>query len=163
MPTLSPVFKYGSLDAPVVFFQGRAISLRELLLTVDYLSSKIPAHQHLLNLYEDRYYFLLCFLLGLKKQTISLFPSTVTTHVISLLKESYQDLLVFSEPHSQSSQMLDQARISPSKNLHLEELLIDQDFSSNRTNTISDDYLYSIIPDIKPTQTTAIIFTSSRQ
>lgn len=93
----APVFNYASLDSPVVYHQGHAISLGQLLRTVDYLAEKIPAHQHLLNLYEERYYFLLGFLLALKQQSISLFPSTITAHVLEQLKENYADILVLSD------------------------------------------------------------------
>ena len=148
MPTL-PAFNYSSLDSPVVFFQGRAISLGELLHTVDYLADKIPAHQHLLNLYENRYYFLLGFLLGLKQQSISLFPSTVTPHVLAELKKSYKGLLILSEqsPSQETSQIF-----------NLQAVLESQDFLSynNKTNIKSE----LNFPEIELSQTVAIIFTS---
>lgn len=93
----APVFNYASLDSPVVYHQGRAISLGQLLQTVDFLAEKIPEHQHLLNLYEERYYFLLGFLLALKQHSISLFPSTITAHVLAQLKENYADILILAD------------------------------------------------------------------
>ncbi len=91
------VFNYASTDSPVVYHQGRMISLGELLQTVDYLYEKIPAHQYLLNLYEDRYYFLLGFLLSLKQRSISLLPSTITPHFLNQLKNNYADILLLSD------------------------------------------------------------------
>ena len=148
MPTL-PVFKYSSLDSPVVFFQDRAISLGEILYTVDYLADKIPAHQHLLNLYEERYYFLLGFLLGLKQQSISLFPSTVTPHVLTHLKDSYNDILVLSEqaPLQGNLQTFD-----------LKVQLRDKDFLPYQQNTNKENDLR--LPEVELNTNVAIIFTS---
>jgi len=148
MPTL-PIFKYSSLDSPVVFFQGRAISLGEILYTVDYLADKIPAHQHLLNLYEERYYFLLGFLLGLKQQSISLFPSTVTPHVLTHLKDSYNDILVLSE----QTPLQDNFRT-----FNLKEHLRDKGFLPYKQNTNKDNDLK--LPEVELNKNVAIIFTS---
>ena len=179
-----PVLNYASLASPVVYHQHRAISLGELLQTVNYLCEKIPAHQHLLNLYEDRYYFLLGFLLGLKQQSISLFPSTVTTHVLNQLYANYNDLLILSDLKTDQEQSGKKYQ-----SFDLKELLKDTDFrhtvaaetssgsetssdketssgketSSNKeasSEKQSDQALLSFIPDIALNKRVAIIFTS---
>ncbi|MCW8929338.1 MAG: AMP-binding protein [Gammaproteobacteria bacterium] len=144
-----PVFKYKSLDSPVVFFKGRWITLKELLITVDYLSKKVPDHQYILNLYDERYYFLIGFLLGLKKKTISLFPSTITSHVLEQLKDKYKALLVLSDPE----QALNDFQI-----FDLKKQLSDYYFSSK--NQVSDKALLSILPEIELNQHVVTIFTS---
>ncbi len=152
-PVFLPVFKDSSLDSPIVFFQGRVICLAELLQTVDYLADKIPAHQHLLNLYEERYYFLLGFLLALKQQSISLFPSTITPHVLTQLRKNYAELIVLSEidsEHEQSS--------GSNQTIDLKELLDKRNLSSEKK--LSEQELWSIIPDIEAQRNTVIIFTS---
>lgn len=88
------VLNYASLLSPVIYHQDRLISLDELLKTVDYLQTRVPEFQYCLNLYEERYYFLLGFLLTLKQQKISLLPSTITLHVLEQLKNNYDDILV---------------------------------------------------------------------
>lgn len=167
-----PVCKYQSLNSPVVFHQGRLISLGELLQTVEYLYKKIPAHLHLLNLYENRYYFLLGFLLGLKQQSSSLFPSTVTPHVLAQLSNHYDDLLILSAHNSNINLDLTMA-------LKLEQDLSDKQFQTcdlqellNHTDFINtsianhqddkewDSNLWSFIPEIELNKKIAIIFTS---
>ncbi len=152
-PVYLPVFKNCSLSSPIVFFQGRAICLAELLQTVDFLADKIPKHQHLLNLYEERYYFLLGFLLGLKQQSISLFPSTVTPHVLTQLRKNYAELIVLSEFESEY-----ESSLGSSQTVDLKELLDKRNLSSEKK--LSDQYLWSIIPDIEAQRNTVIIFTS---
>lgn len=132
-------FNYASLESPVIYHQGKIIKLGELLDTVDYLSTKIPAHQHILNLYEERYYFLLGFLLALKQQSISLFPSTITAHTLAQLHENYADILVLS----------DDSEIAAA--LDLKALLKGSTQQKSQT---------SHFPEISLQQTVAVIFTS---
>ncbi len=151
-----PVFKYASLDSPVVYHQNRVISLGELLQTVDYLAAKVPAHQYLLNLYEERYYFLLGFLLGLKQQTISLFPSTVTTHVLTQLNDNYDDLLLLSDLKPEHEQSYEEFQV-----FDLKGLLEETDFHhALASQSLSDKKLWAIIPEIQLSRNIAIIFTS---
>jgi len=152
----APVLNYDSIDSPVMYHRGRVISLGELLLTVDYLARQLPPHKHLLNLYEDRYHFLLGFLLGLKQQSISLFPSTVTPHVLSQLQHDYDDILVLAHTgnkqgdfqHFDLGALLAEAEFYPD--------ILPRQLSQHAT----DQSLKTIIPDVELTREVAIIFTS---
>lgn len=151
-----PVFKYTSLNSPVIYHQNRAISLGELLESVDYLCEIIPVHQHLLNLYEERYYFLLGFLVGLKQQSLSLFPSTITDHVLCHLSSQYSDILVLSDKKTSPAQF---------ENFDLKDLLKDMDFSdySSTGKAIEQSHsskILAVLPDISLTREVAVIFTS---
>jgi len=143
----APVLNYASLESPVIYHQSKIITLGELLHTVDYLSKKIPPHQYILNLYEERYYFLLGFLLALKRQSISLFPSTITTHTLTQLTETYNDVLVLTDNHKNSESLYDENF----KALDLKVLINE---SVNKKSTAVS------FPEISLKQTAAIIFTS---
>ena len=156
MKNTYPVFKYTSLDSPVIYHQNRVISLGELLETVDYLSGIIPDRQHLLNLYEDRYYFLLGFLVSLKQQSLSLFPSTITDHVLCHLSSQYSNILVLSDKKMSPAQF---------EIFDLKDLLKDIDFSEySSTGKATGQSLSSktlaVLPDISLTREVAVIFTS---
>lgn len=143
----APVLNYSSLDAPVILHQGRIIRLGELLHTVDYLSEQMPAHQYVLNLYEDRYYFLLGFLLALKHKTISLFPSTINTNTLAQLKETYHDVLVLTDNHKNSEALY----CETFKAFDLSALLPESIPAQSQTIAF---------PEISLQQIVAIIFTS---
>ena len=143
----APALNYASLESPVVFHQGKIIKLGELLHTVDFLSKKIPPHQHILNLYEERYFFLLGFLLALKQQTISLFPSTISTHTLAQLKDSYNDVLVLTDNHDNSESLY----CENFKAFDLKALI---------PESINDQSQAISFPEISLKQIVAIIFTS---
>jgi acyl-coenzyme A synthetase/AMP-(fatty) acid ligase len=138
------IFNYPSLDSAVIYHQGKVICLRELVQTVNQLASIIPKHHYVLNLYDDRYYFLLGFLLALKQQSISLFPSTVTTYTLKYLKEYYHDMVIFSD----SSLKTDN-----NEYYNLAEIL-------STISTSSAKRVDSAIYEIELTQYIAIVFTS---
>ena len=142
------VLNYPSLDSPVLFHQGRIISLGEILYAVEFLDEKLPQHQYLLNLYEDRYYFLLGFFLGLKRQSISLFPSTVTTHVLEQLNQTYNDILLLSE-QSQKQEGF--------QHFDLIQLLNSEAFQLKAYSHVETE---TILPPVEANREVAIIFTS---
>ena len=146
------VLNYTSLLSPVIYHQGRLISLDELLKTVAYLQTKVPEFQYCLNLYEERYYFLLGFLLTLKQKKISLFPSTITAHVLEQLKNNYDDILV----------LCDEDEIA--QGMHSAEFLkfdlkaLVKDFKLEQDNFMFDKRIS--FPEIDVQKEVAIIFTS---
>lgn len=152
--TSHPVLNYASLDSPVICHQQRLISLAELLHTVDYLTDKIPPHHHLLNLYEERYYFLLGFLLALKQQSITLLPSTVTSHTLYQLNEQYADLLLLSDPQSYPVSDESNSDLHPGLNsMDLKKILKGVDFSKASKPP-------AFFPELEFHKEIAIIFTS---
>ena len=148
IPNSYPLFNYPSLDSPVIYHNRRLITLRQLLKLVEYLSKKIRPHQHILNLYEDRFYFLTCFLLGIKQDSISLFPSTINPHIVSQLKKNYADIIIFCE----HEQIISQYK-SDSFDLRA---WIETFFSDAENQQIR----FSDFSDIDPKRQLAIIFTS---
>jgi acyl-coenzyme A synthetase/AMP-(fatty) acid ligase len=148
------VVNYSSLDAPVIIHQSKVIHLRELLCSVDFLAQKIPSHKYILNLYEDRYHFLLGFLLALKQQSISLFPSTVTAHVLEQLTHQFDDILVLK---SELNNELNNERISgglfPCCDL-------DDHLQAAENHQPSESDWLRILPAIELSREIAIIFTS---
>ena len=142
------VLNYPSLDSPVIFHQGRFITLEEILRAVNYLDGKLPSHQHLLNLYENRYYFLLGFLLGLKRHSKSLFPSTITSHVLDYLTQQYADILLLGND-SPGPQKL--------QHCHIGDYLESSEFADY---SLSDSNWKTIFPAIENTREVVIIFTS---
>ena len=147
------VLNYACLTSPVVYHQGRLISLDEILRTVDYLAGKVPEFQYCLNLYEDRYYFLLGFLLTLKQHNISLFPSTITAHVLQQLKKNYNDILVLCDRDEAAGILSDDVI-----KFDLKALL--KDFESEAKHP--HHYIKKTIdfPAIELQQEVAIVFTS---
>lgn len=159
------IFNYPSENSPVVcwknhqqnespqseqsqpFHNCQVITLKQLLTLVDWLSEQLPEHQHLLNLYDDRFYFLVGFLLGIKRGSISLFPSTVSDHIILQLQKSYADILLLSENNSSYFHQYSSFDLAPL----IEQFFVNQDLQ---------DRSYSSFSDISVEQPLAIIFTS---
>ncbi|WP_198262457.1 AMP-binding protein [sulfur-oxidizing endosymbiont of Gigantopelta aegis] len=144
-----PVLNYAAMDSPVIYHNNKVVTLRELLLTVKIIADKIPSHQYLLNLYEDRYYFLIGFLVALKKQTICLFPSTVTPFVITHLNQRYDDVIVLSEAQEMPPMEGD------IQLFELQEIVDEIDYCAENYTALSQ-----LITDIELQQIVAIIFTS---
>ena len=150
----APIFNYASLDAPVVFHQGKAITLAQLLQTVEVLAETVPKHQHILNLYENRYYFLLGLLLALRQKSISLFPSTVTTHVLTQLKENYTDILLLTDT---IDSLYD---FHPDDFEHFDIADFVKNNEDQRSNINHHTFSNDSLPEIELQRQIAIIFTS---
>lgn len=146
--SVQAIFNYPSLHSPILFHRGRVIHLDEFLQTLHYLDKKLPHHQHLLNLYEDRYYFLLGFCLGLKRQSISLFPSTITSHVLTHLKQQYDDILVLTDEEIPDKEL---------QQYHLSDWLDSNDLQLEESDP--SDW-QNCLPAVELEQEIAIIFTS---
>ena len=142
------VLNYPSLDSPVIFHQGRFRTLKDILCAVNYLDEKLPPHQHLLNLYENRYYFLLGFLLGLKRQSKSLFPSTITSHVLDYLTQQYSDILLLGDNRPVPKKL---------QYCHIGDYLESSEFTNYR---LPDSNWQTIFPSIENTREVVVIFTS---
>ncbi len=150
--TSAHALNYDSLQSAVVYHQHRLISLGELLSTVNYLAEKIPAHQYIINLHQERYYFLLGFLLALKQKTISLFPSTLTAHTLTQLGTDYKDVLLLTDQNDQTIN----SNITDDKNfIHFDLKVELEHFVSEQTANNSIDF-----PPIESQRLVAIIFTS---
>lgn len=93
-PDVRVLLNYRSEDDIVTFHQNEAITYARLLAEVEYLDKLLPSHVHLLNLYEERYYFLLGLLLGLIRNSIHLFPTDKTLTTFKSLKVQYPQILV---------------------------------------------------------------------
>ena len=87
MSTL-PILVTRSLDAPLAFRQGHAISVRQFIADAQALADRLPAGQHLLNACADRYRFAVTLVAGMLSERINLMPSTYT-------RESVREMLAF--------------------------------------------------------------------
>ncbi|MBE9525580.1 MAG: acyl-CoA synthetase [Proteobacteria bacterium] len=137
-----------SLNSIIVYHKGEAISFKELLSDVIYLEQLLPEHLYLLNLYEDRYYFLLGLLLGIKRDSTHLFPSNTTAHTIEHLYAVYPKTLVLTD---------DALNYKNKLHLNLEKLLnikSDKEFLLHDTDIVK--YFHNICFD----KLRVIIFTS---
>ncbi len=94
---LKPLLGYQSLSDIVIYQYDRVITLQQLMSDLYYLDQCIPQHHYLLNLYENRYYFLLGLLLGIKRQSVHLFPANVTQYTLTFLEKKYPDMLMINQ------------------------------------------------------------------
>ncbi|MCK5696550.1 MAG: acyl-CoA synthetase [Gammaproteobacteria bacterium] len=94
---LQPLLGYQALTDVVIYQYDRAITVQQLISDIAYLDQYLPKHQHLLNLYENRYHFLLGLLLGIKRQSVHLFPSNTTEYTLDFLEKKYPDILMLNQ------------------------------------------------------------------
>ncbi|MFK5984656.1 MAG: AMP-binding protein [Pseudomonadota bacterium] len=109
---LQTILAYKSLQGIVVYQQNRAITLQQIISDVIYLDNNLPQHKYLLNLYENRYYFLLGLLVAIKRNSIHLFPSNIASYTLDYLEQKYQDILLLNDSkadksHSNKSNFID--------------------------------------------------------
>jgi acyl-coenzyme A synthetase/AMP-(fatty) acid ligase len=93
-PDIGILLNYSSENDIVIYHHDEVITFARLLTEVEYLDKILPPHIHLLNLYEERYYFLLGLLLGLMRNSVHLFPADKTITTFKALKDKYADILV---------------------------------------------------------------------
>jgi len=91
---INSILGYSSLDSIVAYHHIQPKSLRDILADLIFLDQQLPKQPYILNLYEDRYYFLLGLLLGIKRNSIQLFPSSITAHTLNYLQKNYPQILV---------------------------------------------------------------------
>ena len=92
--TTAALLQHPSDLSTVLYQGGNNITVKQLLNQAHYLNQHMPAHQYLLNLHDDRYSFLLGFLLGLLRGSVSLFPPATTPHMMACLQKHYPNTLV---------------------------------------------------------------------
>ena len=85
---------YQSLTDTIVYQDDKKISLQQLIDDLSYLDKILPESQYLLNLFEDRYYFLLGLLLGIKRNAIHLFPANTSPYTLEFLEKKYSQILI---------------------------------------------------------------------
>lgn len=155
--TLQPLLGYTSYKDIVVYQEDKAISVQQLLTDLEYLDKIIPAHQHLLNLYENRYYFLLGLLLGIKRHSIHLFPSNITAHTLQYLYKTYPDILVLKPTpldrmHSVDIEQLLQER--------LQERVENEPQQKHRRSSVKHLMAQPLFDSHSFTQNNVVMFTS---
>ncbi|MBF0263678.1 MAG: acyl-CoA synthetase [Gammaproteobacteria bacterium] len=91
------LFNYGSVNEPVIYFRGNLVTLGELILLVESLLKNIPKHKFLLNLYEERFFFVVGLLMGIRQNNLSLFPSTISEFIFEYLSDNYTSILALSD------------------------------------------------------------------
>ena len=138
---------YQSLTDIVIYRDKDDISLQQLLDDLVYLDSRIPSHHYLLNLYENRYFFLLGLLLGIKRNSVHLFPSNTSPYTLEFLEQKYSKILI-----------LNHTRLDTKKAdfIDIEQILQEKKtFQSSENKSIEEFFNRDIVNDKR-----IIIFTS---
>lgn len=143
-PDVRALLNYRPEDV-VVFHQNEAITYTRLMAEVEYLDKLLPPHVHLLNLYEERYYFILGLLLGLLRNSIHLFPTDKTLTTFKALKDQYPEILVlYNKPISDSE-------------LNFFDL---QTALSTMDNTSKTSITYTLFDELLLNEENIVLFTS---
>jgi len=138
---------YQSLSDIIIYQQDNNISLQQVINDLSYLDKRLPEHQYLLNLYENRYYFLLGLLLGIKRNSIHLFPANASSYTLEFLDKEYSPILLLNntDPGTYKANFFD-----------IEQLLQERKAVDNKLNISLEDFFnQSIINEQR-----VIIFTS---
>lgn len=77
-----PLLQSADAGRPVVWLDGRAISVAEFMSDVEALARELPAERYLVNLCEKRYGFMVAFCAALVREQTSLLPSSRVHDVV---------------------------------------------------------------------------------
>lgn len=69
-----PLLRHHSPDSPIAWRNGRAVRTQTFLADVAALSERLPEYEHVINLCEDRYHFLVGFAAALVREQTTLLP-----------------------------------------------------------------------------------------
>ncbi len=144
---------YQSLNDIVIYQNDNSITLYQLMEDLIYLDKKLPKHKHLLNLYENRYYFILGLLLGIKRQSIHLFPSNTSAYTFEFLTQEYAEILTLDKTAPQYKNK-GKNKVS---HIDIESLLKTKKTATQET---VEQYLAIFANDAYYHEDTIIIFTS---
>ncbi len=89
MPDALPLLDVTSLDAPVVFYGGRAVSAREFIGLAEAVAGQLPAAAHTVNLCENRFHFALLWAAACCRGQVTLLPPSQAAGVLADLAASY--------------------------------------------------------------------------
>lgn len=92
-----PLVSWLSTDDTLAWRDGHAVKVRDFLLDVQSLASRLPASGHVLNVCKDRYRFLVGFGASVTTGKISLLPSTRTPESICQLRNLAPDAFCLSD------------------------------------------------------------------
>ncbi len=87
-----PLLRYHQPEDPIAWCGGEMITCGGFLADVARLSGSLPDRQHVLNLCEDRYHFLVGFAAALVRRQISLFPPGRAAKILEQMREEYRDI-----------------------------------------------------------------------
>lgn len=90
-----PLVSYG-IDRFVAHYRGHPVSVAEFIGNARRLADALPAHQHVVNLCEDRYQFMLGLAAAMLRGQITLMPPNRTSGTVNSLSERYPDLFYLS-------------------------------------------------------------------
>ncbi len=77
--------------ASIAWVNGRTISRAQFLLDVSALAERLPRHGYVLNLIQERYFFLVGFAAALTRNHISLLPPNRTPRMLAKMAAAYPD------------------------------------------------------------------------
>lgn len=148
-----PLVSHSSIDSPIAWRKGQAITVKEFLQDVADLAAVLPAGNHVLNVCRDRYHFAVGFAAALLTNKISLLPPTHTTEMVQQLKAFAADVFCLHDNIDCDIALpkLHYASALPeTANRQTNQQMINQEFASQLMQ----------IPQIDSRQIAAIVFTS---
>jgi len=96
MSTL-PLFSAASPHAPVVATRGRYVAAGEFAAAVQWLGEQLSAARYVVNLCENRYYFLVGFAAACLGERLTLLPPNQANATLQDLSEQYPEQLVLND------------------------------------------------------------------
>lgn len=82
----------------IAFHTGREIPVGQLLATASRLASRLPDHEYVINLFSNRYHFLLGFCASTIAGQCTLLPPNKLDNTMQLLSRDYPDLYTIGNP-----------------------------------------------------------------
>lgn len=92
-----PLLGKFSLDRVLAFDRVRSTTAAQFLADVAALAAQLPARAHVLNDCADRYHFMVGFAAAMKRNQVSLLPSSRVEHVWRQLVQDYPDSYVLTD------------------------------------------------------------------
>jgi acyl-coenzyme A synthetase/AMP-(fatty) acid ligase len=97
MSNTLPLLDVTSLDAPVIYYGGRAVPARELIAVADALAATLPAVSHIVNLCENRFHFAVLLTAACRRGQVTLLPPSQAPGVLADLAAAYPDQHAFTD------------------------------------------------------------------
>ncbi|MBC7982848.1 MAG: acyl-CoA synthetase [Candidatus Obscuribacterales bacterium] len=92
-----PLLATASLHRSLVNYRGRLVDVAQFTATVQALLPHVPTAKFVINLCENRYHFLLSFIVACLREQITLLPPNQTAGTLSDLQANYPDHQVFDD------------------------------------------------------------------